>query len=170
MVFKEWLWFLFLSGFVKLNFYMKNIVEWYISDINIATRIYISSVSTDIASSVYGAICVSQVLYDVKITLKKYKLIRFLRIDKLLSNLINVPYFTAKSDFVVRESTKNQLIAYSETINNNIICILNLVNIWILMITSFILMIAVLEMLKARLKLTRPNRIKFHQTYFLSKY
>jgi hypothetical protein len=154
---------------------MKNIIEWYISDINVATRIYISSVSTDIASSVYGAMCVSQVLYDVKITLKKYQLIRFLHIDKLLTNLINVPYFTAKSDFVVRESTKNQMIAYSKTINNNIICILNVLNIWIIMIGFFILIIGTLEVLKlrygkgAKLLAGPIKHNKFHQTYFLSK-
>jgi hypothetical protein len=48
-----------------------------------------------------------------------------------------------KHSFLVRETVKVQTIAYSNALNNNIIRILNLLNIWIalIIIISFILFI-----------------------------
>jgi len=141
---------------------MKSILDWYISDINIATRVYLNSISTDIGSSIYGAICFSQVLFDIKMTLKRYRLIRLFMIDKLIRKIdaifdIDIPYLGFNEALVIRESTKVQIAAYSQTLNNNIICILNVVNVWIVLVICFIATVVAINWFKGALKTKTKN-------------
>lgn len=141
MFYNQWWWVLFLTLFLKLNLFIKTILYWYISDINVATHVYLQSLSTDISSSIYGAISFPKILLAVNFTIEKYRFIKLLMIDKILKKTINSididlnmlnTFGTEKHhDFFVRESTKSQVAAYSETLNNNIVCILQLINIWI---------------------------------------
>ena len=148
---QKWVWVIVATSVLKFNLYLKSFVSWYISDIKIATHLYLKCISGDLASAIFGAASISTVLFDVNSTINEYRIITALGIDRALRRMIefvdvDIMQLSEPTHLFVRETTRIQNAAYSKALKYNIVCILNLLNLWITVtIMSAILVIMLLK-------------------------
>lgn len=130
------------------NIGMKRYLDWYIDDMRSATTLYLLAVSKDMSSSIIGALSLSKVFFRINLVLSEYKLLRLMGCDKVIRRLLDITQFSnlITQDvlpFVVSESLKCQIDAFSTTMVYNIHKILDGASLWIFVNLCILCLIAI---------------------------